>query len=120
MSWNGLKPTKNLDSNHIMSSHNSRQISYGLKNGQTMLEYQTKIGSKCLMPGSEDHNLEEAVKKVLQSTCEIFDKTQHTHSQLHTDSEAHERPTSDKPGWAIKRRGELINQIDIFRKVVDT
>ena len=93
-------------------------------------------------PRLRDRNLEEAVKTVLRSACEIFDGTQQTCSQLHIDSEADDRlfpdipafpsrftniknkarlPASvrDKRGSTIESRGKLANQVDIFRKVVD-
>lgn len=68
----------------------------------------------------KDHDLEDAVKEILQSTCEVFNGTQHTPSQLHIGFETDKRLSSDMPGWTIKRRGEFVNQVDIFRKVVDT
>ena len=94
-------------------------------------------------PRLRDRDLEEAVKTVLYSACEIFDGTQHTRSQSHIDSEADDRLFPDVPafpnqtmnnkkkaplsasvrdrlGWTIKGRGKFINQVDIFRKVVDT
>jgi len=94
-------------------------------------------------PRLRDRDLEEAVKNVLQSVCEIFDGTQHTRSQLHIDSEAEDglfpdipafrsratniknkapSPVSvrDRLGSTIKSNGKFINQVDIFRKVVDT
>jgi hypothetical protein len=94
-------------------------------------------------PRLRDRNLEEAVKMVLRSACEIFDGTQQTRSQLHIDSEADDRlfpdvpafpsrttniknkpllPASvrDRRGPTIKSRGKFVNQVDIFRNVVDT
>lgn len=93
-------------------------------------------------PWLKNHDLVAAVKKILNSACEIFDATERTRSQLRIDSEENNEPFPDIPGfpmgktknkekessamsirgglgWAFKRRGKFANQVDMFRTDVD-
>lgn len=94
-------------------------------------------------PWLKNHDLVAAVKGILNSACEIFDVTERTRFRLRTDAEENNEPFPDIPGfpmetiknkknpsspmsirgglgWAFKRKGKFTNQVDMFRKVVDT
>lgn len=94
-------------------------------------------------PRLKDHDLVAAVKGILNSACEIFDATERTRSRLRIDADENNKSFPDIPGvpmettknkkkesssmsirgglgWAFKRRGKFTNQVDMFRKVVDT
>ena len=89
-----------------------------------------------------DRELESAVKRILISTCEIFDAAKLTHSKLRDDCGENDGPLPAIPGvsreitkiktksspstsirggidWDYKRRGMFTNHIDMFSKVVE-
>ena len=89
-----------------------------------------------------DRELESAVKRILISTCEIFDAAKLTHSKLRNDCGENDGPLPAIPGvsrettkiktksspstsirggidWDYKRRGMFTNHIDMFSKVVE-
>lgn len=94
-------------------------------------------------PWLKNDELVAAVKAILNSACEIFDVAERTRSQLRVNAEENDKPFPNIPGflmetaqnkkkgsspmsirgglgWAFKRKGKFTNQVDMFRKVIDT
>lgn len=130
-----------VESHHVVAQFEADKLR--LKKWANEVGISDGKGNEMHDPRLKDHDLVAAVKGILNSACEIFDATERTRSQLRIDAEENNKPFPDIPGilmettknkknapspmsirgrlgWAFKRRGKFTNQMDMFRKVVDT